>query len=263
MTETLTVFQTRFAYAVAENPDMDGVTCAKSAGYSDAAAGAMATYNLKHPAVQRAILERKEQLAAAAGITPQLVLRELLLLATADPRELVQTKVLACRHCYGIDHLYQWTPGEYAAAVDKAMAKDKPLPELLGGIGYDPRLIPSQDCPECAGYGIERVVIADTSKLSPGAARLYAGAKQTKDGPQILMRSQDGAIAKLMDYLGMANKGSVELSGKGGGPIQTVTDLLVHEMSDEQLLAIASKAHSRIIEGTFGGTSPEIPANTL
>ena len=67
--------------------------------------------------------------------------------------------------------------------------------------------------------GVETVLVTDTRKLSPKAAKLYAGAQQTKEGIKVLARVQDAAIEKLGRYLGMF-KDKTELSGPGGGPVQ-------------------------------------------
>ena len=228
--------------------DWNATQAAIRAGYSEATAGVIGCENLQKPNVRAAIDRRQAEIAAIAEVDAALVVRELYDIATADPRELMAVYRDSCRHCYGIDHLYQWTPGEYAAAVDKAMEKDKPLPELLGGIGYRATLDPHPDCPECHGRGVETVVVTDTRKLTGKAAKLYAGAQQTKEGVKALGRDQNAALMALGRYLGMFTD-KTQLSGPGGGPIGIQAAMLVHEMSDEQLIAIAAQAHVRVIEG--------------
>jgi hypothetical protein len=71
-------------------------------------------------------------------------------------------------------------------ALDEALAAGEPAPEFAGGIGYNATLEPHPDCPECFGRGVESVIVTDTRKLTGKAAKLYAGAQQTKDGVKAL-----------------------------------------------------------------------------
>lgn len=131
-------------------------------------------------------------------------------LAFADPNELVEHRREPCRYCHGTGHLYQFKPSEYAEHEDKwqqvvrdAVAADKEPPEFepKGGVGYDPRKPPHDDCPECYGEGVPRIVMKDTRNLSPGAKALYASAKYGKDGLEILTHSQEKAREVLLKIL--------------------------------------------------------------
>jgi phage terminase small subunit len=45
--------------------------------------------------------------------------------------------------------------------------------------------------------------VHDTRKLSKTAARLYAGMKQTKEGLEVKMHSQDDALVNVGRHLGL------------------------------------------------------------
>jgi len=131
-------------------------------------------------------------------------------LAFADPNELVEHRREACRYCYGEGYLYQFKPSEYEKherdwqqAVRDAVSAGQEPPEFdpKGGVGYDPRKPPHDDCPECYGEGIPRIVMKDTRDLSPGAKALYASAKYGKDGLEILTHSQEKAREVLLKIL--------------------------------------------------------------
>lgn len=131
-------------------------------------------------------------------------------LAFADPNELVEHRREPCRYCYGAGHLYQFKPSEYdehrrkwEQEVRDALAATQPPPEFdpKGGVGYDPRKAPHDDCPECYGEGVPRIVMKDTRNLSPGAKALYASAKYGKDGLEILTHSQEKAREVLLKIL--------------------------------------------------------------
>lgn len=219
--------------------DFNATSAYIRAGYSDGGAGQAAYKLLNNAEVQEEIQEQKRRIAAVAAATPALVLREWMDVATADPRELMQSRSGCCRHCYGIEHKRQWRQDEYASALDVALDADKPAPEIEGGIGYLMTREPHLDCPVCGGEGIVRTWLSDSRKLSRKSARLIAGIKQTKDGIEIKMRDQDAAWAKIADYLGMSNKSKAELSGPGGGPIP-LANATPADLSDDQLAAIAS-----------------------
>lgn len=135
-------------------------------------------------------------------------------MAYADSRELSELHVDACRFCYGVDHLYQFTPNEYDRHVnshEKACREaeeagmEPPDFDPKGGIGYNPNVEPNSDCPECFGRGRERPVFKDTRLLSPAGQRLFAGVKEGKDGLEVKTHDQMKAretlakIYKLFD----------------------------------------------------------------
>lgn len=109
----------------------------------------------------------------------------------ADPNELIANRVGCCRYCYGEGFEYQWKDREYLKACEEAEAKKKPLPSPAGGFGYNFTLDPVEDCPECQGEGISRVVPMATEKLSRAGRMLFRGVKQTKEGYQVLFADKE------------------------------------------------------------------------
>ena len=232
LTMSLTPKQRRFVneYCVDEN----ATRAAIRAGYSENGAGQQAHLLLKNIEIQEAIAERMEEVAVAASITPEWVVAQWAKIATADPNGLVQVRRTCCRYCYGFGNQYQWTEGEYAAAVDKAIEAGKPAPDGMGGFGFNPNAEPAEDCPECGGLGIEDVHIFDTRKLKRHP--LYAGAERTRNGIKVTLRDQDKARDNLARYLGMLVD-KKEISGPGGGPLGIV-GLNAEDLTDDQLAAI-------------------------
>ena len=231
---SLTPKQRRFVneYCVDEN----ATRAAIRAGYSENCAGVQGHENLKNPKIAEAIAERMEELAVAASITPEWVVGQWAAIAKADPNALVQVRRVCCRNCHGFGHQYQWTEAEYSAAVDLAVDSGKPAPDGMGGFGFDPKAEPHPECPECGGEGTEDVHVADTRKLKGAAKVLYAGAKRTRNGIEVLTRDKDAAVANLARYLGMMVD-KKELSGPGGGPIP-MANLTAEDLTDDQLAAI-------------------------
>ena len=102
-------------------------------------------------------------------------------------------------------------------------------------------LKPVMDCHHCLGDGITDVLIPDTATLTPAARKLYAGVKQTKEGIEVKMRDQDGALLNIARHLGMMIERK-EVSGPGGGPVQTVGIQTMDPME-------AAKAYQDIMAG--------------
>lgn len=231
---SLTPKQRRFVneYCVDENATQAAIR----AGYSENGAGQTAHNLLKITEIQEAIAERMEDVAVAAGITPEWVVAQWAKIATADPNALVQVRRVCCRHCHGFGHQYQWTEAEYTDAVNRAIDSGKPAPDGMGGFGYNPNAEPHPDCPECGGEGMETVHIADTRKLRGPAKVLYAGAERTRNGIKIHMRDKDAAVVNLARYLGMLVD-KKEFSGPGGGPIP-MASLTAEDLTDDQLAAL-------------------------
>lgn len=188
--------------------DLNGTQAAIRAGYSVDTARQMASENLSKPYIQAAIAEARKAQQERTGITADRVLREIVAVALADARELVEVKTGCCRCCYGEGHKYQRTVGEMNRDREAWVEKGKNPAEFdeAGGIGFNPLLLPKDDCPICGGDGQARTVLKDTRHLSPNAAALYAGAKQTKEGIEIKMHSKLDAIEKLAKHLGLYEK---------------------------------------------------------
>lgn len=231
---SLTPKQRRFVneYCVDENATQAAIR----AGYSENGAGQQGHLLLKIIEIQEAIAERMAEVAVAASITPEWVVGQWAAIAKADPNALMQVRRVCCRHCHGYGHQYQWTEAEYSAAVDRAVDSGKPAPDGMGGFGFDPKADPHPDCPECGGEGREDVHIADTRKLRGAEKVLYAGAKRTRNGIEILTRDKDAALFNLSRYLGMQIDRK-EISGPGGGPLGVV-GLTADDLTDDQLAAL-------------------------
>ncbi len=214
----------------------NGTQAAIRAGYSEKTARSIATELLAKPDIQEAIRERYDEIATAASITVEAILKQWWAIATADPNELMQLRRVNCRHCWGYDHNYQWTKEEYSRAVDLSVSKGKEPPDGMGGFGFLVTKEPNPECPECGGDGSEHLHFADTRKLKGIAKRLYAGVHKTKDGLKILTRDQDGALLNLARYMGMLVERK-EISGPNGSPV----NLLHHkaeDLTDDQLAAL-------------------------
>jgi phage terminase small subunit len=166
-----------------------------------------------HEGVARRVVEIRNVALSAAMIDAAFVLREWMTIATADPSELMRARRWSCRHCYGIDHKFQWISEEEFAiacarvidwnATKPSRAAAKPMPDYSGGCGYDRTRAPAATCPHCGGDGEWDTYIADTHSLSPAARKLFAGIKTTNNGVEVKMRDQDGALANIAKYLGM------------------------------------------------------------
>lgn len=203
--------QTRFVqeYCV----DFNATQAAIRAGYSPPTAQEQSSRLLSNVMIKAAVDERMADIAAAAEITTEAILRRWWEIANADPNELTQVRRVNCRHCHGVLHSYQWTEPEYLAATARAVNSGQQAPDGIGGFGFNPESDPNPDCPECGGEGVEVVHMADTRKLKGTAKRLFAGVQRTKDGAKVLMREQDAALANLARCLGMF-KDQMNLSGQ-------------------------------------------------
>ena len=167
------------------------------------------------PVIAARIKELREQLGREVVIEMAEVMREWLDIARADPNELISHQRRACRHCWGRGHEYQWLhEREYAEALADAMdhnafrklrrQSERDLPERHGGMGFDCTKPPAVNCPVCHGEGVSHIHVADTTKLTGPAAKLYAGVKVGKDGRiEVLMRDQDAALQCIAKALGM------------------------------------------------------------
>lgn len=188
--------------------DMNATQAAIRAGYSPDTAEQIGYQQLQKTSVVRAIAEARKKQQERTAITADLVLTRIANIALADPRELVEVKIGCCRCCYGIGHKYQRTLLEMNSDREVWIDKGKNPGDFdeQGGIGFNPLLLPVHDCPECGGDGQPRTVLKDTRNLSELGAALYAGAKQTKYGIEVLTHSQMDALDKLAKHVGLYEK---------------------------------------------------------
>lgn len=201
--------------------DRNGTQAAVRAGYSRKSAHAQGCRLLSDADVQLLIAEQVEKISRDVEFEAADVLREWVLLATADPSKIAQIRRVNCRHCWGEGHAYQWKPREYAEACDAA-ARAGDLPPLCeGGFGFEINREPNEACPECEGEGVEETFFADMRTLGPAERKLIASVKRTKDGIEVKMRDQDAAVQAIAKYLGLLVE-KRELTGKGGAPLGAV-----------------------------------------
>jgi phage terminase small subunit len=217
--------------------DFNATAAYKRAGYvaKGNAAEAAASRLLSNVKVQAYLAERQQALQQRTEITQEMVLRRWWEIATADPNDLVQYRRMCCRHCWGIDHAYQWTEAEFVKA--QTTANEDEQPDASGGFGYDVNREPNPECPECGGEGRGKIHVNDTRRLRGAARLLYAGVKSGKEGLEVKMQDQAKALENVARHIGMF-KNTVELTGKNGGPVEFRKSL--QDMTDDELLSLAT-----------------------
>jgi len=191
--------------------DLNATQAAIRAGYSEKTANEQGARLLANVSVQAAIKIAMDKRSERTEITQDMVLRHWWDIATADPRKLIEYRREACRHCYGINHKFQYIDEaefilEYNKAVELAEAEpdaNHEIPDSEGGFGYSPMVTPHAHCPKCFGRGREVVYPHDTRNIDDQTAKLYAGVKVSKEGLTVLMRDQDGAMENVAKHLGM------------------------------------------------------------
>jgi len=192
--------------------NFNGTKAAIACGYSPMSARFQACELLAQADVQERIETAIKERTARVAIDADDVLKRMHAVATADARELTEIYHCCCRYCWGKDNRYQFTPRELASARHKhelaeveAGGEGKKIAPFdeAGGVGFDPRRDPNQQCPECFGRGEDVVVFKDTRDLSPGARLLYAGVKTTQHGMEIKTHDQMSMLVNVGKHLGM------------------------------------------------------------
>lgn len=195
--------------------DMVASRAAIRSGFSPKNAASIGCLLLQKPEIQERIAELKAEQLKRISISADEVLREWWRIATADPNEVSQNRVGCCRYCHGADHMYQWrTEREFTEAVRLAKLKykledhvthreDPRVPCEDGGYGYNVKLNPHRDCPECNGLGQSYPVFPDSTKLSEKGKSLYRGTKVTRNGIEVMMADKDKALDSIARHLGM------------------------------------------------------------
>jgi phage terminase small subunit len=198
--------------------DLNGTAAARRANPALKSPHTAASRLLAKPEVQERIAELCAERNGRVKLDADTVLREILAIATCDPNEIMEVRRGCCRHCYGIEHRYQYVDQrELKRAENNYLLTTEALvdPFEHGGLGFDARKEPMPDCPQCSGEGSAYVHVKDTRNLSAAARSLYAGAKQTKDGIEVKLHSKDKHLELLMRHLGLLND-KLEVTGDLG-----------------------------------------------
>jgi hypothetical protein len=183
--------------------DLNATQAAIRAGYSQKNANKVGPEILGKTWFQAAVAGRRKEAAAKTAITPEAVLQRWWELANVDVNEIVEYRRDNCRHCWGEDHEYQWTHGEFEKAQRDAEDQGKPGPSCAGGFGFVHNREPNAECPECGGEGRGKVHVHDTRRLKGAARRLYAGVHQGKDGLKALIDDRTKALDNVSRILGL------------------------------------------------------------
>ncbi|WP_203234334.1 terminase small subunit [Burkholderia mayonis] len=228
--------------------DLNQTQAAIRAGYAPRSAQEQSSRLMTRPEVMRAIQEAKARRAARVEIDQDRVVRELMNIVFADANGLVEYRRTCCRHCYGKDYRHQRTAGEmerakveHRAFVLKCKQEGIKLTvaeqtfDEQGGIGYDPRKPPVEECPECFGEGWGDVFVKDTRSLPPELRSLYSGVKRTKEGIEVRMHDKQGFAQLLMRHAGMLND-KLKLQGDPENPLT----LLLKQMQGSALKPTAT-----------------------
>lgn len=175
-------------------------------------AGSVAKGMMTRQKIKDRIAELKKDVEQEIVFDAAKVLREWVLIATADPGEISKVRHCNCRYCWGVDGKYQWknerefaiAMGNYLSVPEGKRSGNPPKDE--GGYGYRDAAPPRAECTECGGEGTTDLWLAATDDLSPQARKLYAGAKITKNGIEVMTRNQDDALRNIARFYGMLTR---------------------------------------------------------
>lgn len=174
--------------------------------------------------VQRAIMAGEEARLKRVEYSQDQMFNRLHQMLAADVNEIVEHRRENCRHCHGIDFLYQWIDEaeheKICDEIDRSL-QDGQMPQYPsseGGFGFNSHQEPHPDCPNCGGDGYGRTHIHDTRYLSPGARMLYAGVKQTKEGIEAKVNDQLAVARLMMQHMGMLDP-KLTLKGDSENPL--------------------------------------------
>jgi hypothetical protein len=215
--------------------DLNATQAAIRAGYSEKTARSIAAENLTKPDVAEYLAKRRGEIAGKTAITPEVVLQRWWELANVDINEIVEYRRDNCRHCWGEDHEYQWTHGEFEKAQRDAESEGKPEPSCAGGFGFVATREPNPECPECAGEGRGKVHVHDTRRLKGAARRLYAGVHQGKDGLKALIDDRMKALDNVSRILGVySDRRDDPIKAQQAEKLRMENELLRKDMDEDE-----------------------------
>ena len=250
----------RFVENLQKHPPMTPEEAYVRAGYSANGAMQAAWRAMQRDDVKAEIASRQQARARETEYGVKEVLRDWTTIANADPTELVEHRLGACRHCWGLNFQPMYTPSEMdrMRSSHAQSEKDRNAQSLKrneefeptefderGGVGFNPNRGPNPECPECHGDGTTRPIFKDTRNLSSSAKMLYIGLKVTKNGMELLLADQARARDNIAKHLGMFVDrlqivrpiGDVEFAKKTLTSLYSILDEITSNDSLEEVLA--------------------------
>jgi len=231
---------------------LNATEAARKAGYSTKTAMWQGPQLLQKTHVAAAIEEQQRARLQRLKLDADGLTRLWSKVALADANEVVQHRRDCCRHCWGVDHAYQYTPAEFnkerirheqqrADILAKGGTDIGEFPSQQGN-WFDARKRPNPECPECFGNGVPDVFIVDTRDLSEDGRALFAGVKEGRDGIEVKLHDQQAASEKLGRALGVFRDSA---GGNSGGAISAELALryadLMEKARDMQLKALRDR----------------------
>lgn len=174
--------------------------------------------------IQKAIQAGMEARMKRVEFSQDQMFNRLFTMLTADVNEIIEHRRENCRHCHGIDFLYQWIDEEehekVCAEIDRSLEDGQipNYPSAAGGFGFDSHAEPNPGCTNCGGDGYGRVHVHDTRYLSPGARMIYDGVKQTKEGMEAKVADRLAVARLMMQHMGMLDP-KLTLKGDSENPL--------------------------------------------
>lgn len=189
---------------------------ARFAGYATPVVDTTVYRLMSMPRIQHRLAEIERELLSSVSIDAENLFREIVVQNLRLARAKVPTQMWnpPCRYCHGTNHEYQRTHAEFEEDFERHITKPLklnrntgkpirvPLFDPKGGSGYDVKLPPHPDCPQCHGEGdIKRPVIKfkDTRFFTADERELFHGARVTKDGVEAVWKDQAQARNFLND----------------------------------------------------------------
>lgn len=221
------------------------------------------------PRVLARVREYETAAATATVINVQAILEHDLAIVQGAKHadELMQHVRVCCRYCHGADHKYQWVDLlEYLEALSKVEAENEERrarkvrelsqPSDEGGFGYEPQAEPSITCPKCEGYGTERTLFADTTKLEGPARALLKGVKVTEKGIEYQLHDVDKAKERLLRCAGAFgdDAASVARAAAGGAAAGSAAGAAAASRIAERIKDMTQDEARRAYLSLVGGT---------
>jgi phage terminase small subunit len=204
-----------FVQAYCADKDGNVMRSAIAAGYSEAWSRGNSHKLMKDPEIRAEIERQQTARANAMNISAEKVLQDLAAIADADITEFVTVRRGCCRYCYGENHDYQFKHSEWIELIRRPRdgKRKAAAPDPRGGVGYNPRLDPNDDCPECFGEGVAMIDVDDLARLPTEKRKLISVVKcGANGGIEVKLRDADKAKELIARHLGMLQDNKLDVN---------------------------------------------------
>lgn len=198
--------------------DFNATRAAKAAGYDEKSAVHMGSRLLGKVYIRDALTRKIKERTDKLDMKGEDVLRAWIEIVNFDVNDLQQIRTIPCPFCHSTNGLPQISGedkerefkrfrGAVLSGIANGKLKEDDTVPVFPGYGdvetLDESKSPNPECKHCGGFGRQKIVYHDTTKLSPLAKKMFGGFEVVKGDIKLIVANKEKALENLAKAFGL------------------------------------------------------------